>query len=215
MMASAAPRDAAGRDNGSMAGRGRVRWRRLAAGACLVLVAGGCTSGGPTRAPGPAAPSVASGTAGVGEPALVAGATIQLSCETSIVAAPSPPEDYRLPLPGVALPVGRVLDVNETGAAEPTNRLFAKWGLVVHAGTAVDLQLVHGWEDRARIRWGSSVAPGVAVHVPACRAPDGQPQWLHFAGGTWVTQPACVPLTVRALGQVVRVSLGVGVACDP
>jgi hypothetical protein len=189
--------------------------RQPAAVACLVLLAtAGCTSSGDSgRHAGP--PSSAADTTGVDKPLPVAGAVIQLSCQTSILAEPAPPVDYQLVLPGVAMPVARVLEAHPTGAAEPTNRLFAKWGLVVRAGTALDLQLLPGWEKRARIRWGSSDAPGVAVHAPACQAPSGTGQWLHFAGGTWVTEPACVPLAVQSQGHAIDVPLGIGVRCQP
>jgi hypothetical protein len=106
-----------------------------------------------------------------------------------------------------------VLQANETREADPTIRLFAKWGLVVRIGAVVDIQVAAGWEDRARIKWGSSASPGVAVHVPACPKPSEQTQWLHFAGGTWVAQPACVPLVLRSQGQAATVRLGIGKPC--
>lgn len=115
-------------------------------------------------------------------------------------------------MPNVAVPTLSVLQVGDSGEADPAARLFAKWGLVVRAGAAVDLQVGPGWEDRARIGWGSPAALATAVHVPACPGPSSG-QWLHFAGGTWVAQPACVPLIIRSQGQEAQVRLGVGVPC--
>jgi hypothetical protein len=106
-----------------------------------------------------------------------------------------------------------VLQVAESGEADPAARLFAKWGLLVRSGAVVDLQVAPGWEDRARIGWGSPAAPAVSVYVPGCVSPTGQTHWLVFAGGTWVARAACVPLVVHSRGQVAQVNLGVGVAC--
>jgi len=175
---------ARGRDNCRVAGGGRASWRQLAAVACLVLATAGCTSSGDSGRQAAPPSSAADNHRGRQTAASGRGGDSTV-VQTSILAEPAPPVDYQLVLPGVAMPVARVLEAHPTGAAEPTNRLFAKWGLVVRAGTALDLQLLPGWEQRARIRWGSSDAPGVAVHAPSCQAPSGTGQWLHFAGGTW------------------------------
>jgi hypothetical protein len=135
-----------------------------------------------------------------------------VSCGWSIAAQPDPPASYRLVVPNVAVPTLSVLQVGDSGEADPAARLFAKWGLVVRAGAAVDLQVGPGWENRARIGWGNPAALATAVHVPACPGPSSGP-WLHFAGGTWVAQPACVPLIVRSQGQEAQMRLGVGVPC--
>jgi hypothetical protein len=113
----------------------------------------------------------------------------------------------------VAVPAGP-LQVAFSGETDPAVGLFAKWGLEVRAGAAVDLQVAPGSEGRARIGWGNPGVPGVAVHVPACPGPSGQMGWLAFAGGSWVAQPLCVPLIVRSHGQQAQVHLGVGVPCD-
>ncbi len=150
--------------------------------------------------------------AGVSELPSVAGAAL-VECRWSIAARPDPPGDYQVVVQDVAVPTTSVLQANESGETDPAMRLFAKWGLVVRAGAAVDLHVGPGWEDRARIGWGSPASPGVAVHVPACPGPSGQAGWLAFAGGTWVAQPGCVPLIARSRGQEAQVRLGVGVPC--
>jgi hypothetical protein len=137
---------------------------------------------------------------------------VLVSCGWSIAAQPEPPGDYRVVAQNVAVPTASILQANESGEADPAVRLFAKWGLVVRAGARVDLQVGPGWEDRARIGWGNPAPRGAAVHVPACPRPSAGP-WLAFAGGTWVAQPACVPLVVRSQGQEAQVGLGVGVPC--
>lgn len=166
---------------------------RLALGASLMVVLAGCTAS-PAESP----------------------RVNEVSCAASIFAEPDRPDDYNVVVPGVAVPAAPVLQANETRQTERTLRLFAKWGLIVRTDTVADLQVGPGFEDRARIQWGwaTEASPGVAVHVPACPQPDGQTQWLSFAGGTWVPQPACVPLVIRAQGQEVQVRLGIGMACS-
>ncbi|SIN43167.1 hypothetical protein [Micromonospora cremea] len=113
----------------------------------------------------------------------------------------------------MAVPDRAVLPAEESGEADPAARLFAKWGLVVRAGTIVDLRVAPGWEDDARIGWGAPAAPAASVRVRACAPNVGQRQWLAFVGGTWVARATCVPLMVRSSGRQDRVNLGIGLAC--
>jgi hypothetical protein len=196
--------------------RGRIWSTRVwvATGGALVLLVG-CTSTEPSdhavTASNPAAAVAAtSARAGV-EPSLAPGVSL-VSCASSIRGLSDPSGDYRLVVRNAALPTASVLQASDSGGTDPAARLFAKWGLVVRASATVDLQVGPGWEDRARLGWGSPAVPAAAVHVPACPAPSSSP-WLVFAGGTWVAQPACVPLIVRSQGQQALVHLGVGVPC--
>lgn len=189
-------------------------WVRVAAGAAVVLLAG-CTSPAPAghgaTASNPAA-VVASTPAGAGaEPSLAASVGL-VPCASSIRGLPDPPGDYRVVVQNVAVPTTSFFQVGDSGKTDPAIRLFAKWALMVRAGAGVDLQVGPGFEDRARIGWGGPVLPAAAVHVPACPAPSSS-VWLVFAGGTWVTQPACVPLVVRSQGQEAQLLLGIGVPC--
>jgi len=179
-----------------------------------MLVAGCTSSSSSDQRAGGRSSVTASATAGVSELPSVAGGVDQVSCAAWIASGSDPPDNYRVVVQGLAVPTTPVLQANETGETDPAIRLFAKWGLIVRTGAVVDLRVAPGWEDRVRIKWGSSASPGLAVHVPACPKPSGQSQWLHFAGGTWVAQPACVPLVVRSQGQEAQVRLGVGMACD-
>ena len=137
-----------------------------------------------------------------------------VSCGWSIDAQTDPPGNYRVVAQNVAVPTASILQAGDPGQTDPAVWLFAKWGLVVRAGAAVDLRVGPGWEDRASIGWGNPGPRGAAVHVPACPRQSTGP-WLAFAGGTWVAQPACVPLIVRSQGQEAQVRLGIGVPCDP
>ncbi|MEV6694389.1 hypothetical protein AB0M35_23235 [Micromonospora sp. NPDC051196] len=136
------------------------------------------------------------------------------SCAVAVDALREPPNGYRIVGEDVAVPDREVLEAHESEKPDPAARLFAKWGLVVRAGAVVDLRVASGWEDKARLGWGSPAEPAANVQVRACAADDDQSQWLAFVGGTWVAQPACLPLIIRSSGQTVQVRLGIGVACD-
>jgi hypothetical protein len=173
---------------------------------CLAVVLSACTPADDSRQPttppaNGAAPST--DTSGGGPP-----------CTPSVDALAAPPAGYRLVGRDVAVPDAPVMSAEASGEADPAARLFAKWGLVVRAGTVVDLRVAPGWQDKARLGWGGAGTPATTATVHAC-APEGGPaQWLAFVGGTWVAQAACVPLIVTSNGQDDRVDLGIGAPCD-
>ena len=138
----------------------------------------------------------------------------QIPCTPLIFEESEMPVGYRLVGEDVAIPEDRVLKVNESGETDPAAKLFAKWGLVVRDGAVVDIQVASPWEDKARIGWGPPFVPATSAQVRACASPEGQYQWLVFAGGTYVAREACLPLTIRSRGQEVQVQLGIGVPCD-
>ncbi|WP_328472025.1 hypothetical protein OHA21_08785 [Actinoplanes sp. NBC_00393] len=131
-----------------------------------------------------------------------------VACTHSIGgASPDPDGDgYRLVLGAVVLP-SRVLEVHDAG--EPGWH-FAKHGLVLRAGTAVELVVAPEAADDARIGWGSPGPEGTTIRVPACPQAAG---WLAFAGGYTVRTPMCVPLLVRANGREERATVSVGKPC--
>ncbi|MGW3605562.1 hypothetical protein [Micromonospora sp. NPDC005161] len=172
----------------------------------LMVTLTACTP--PSDSSRPATPSVD------GAATATAGSSGETPCTTSAAAMPTPPEGYRLVGENAAVPGRTVLPAEESGEADPAARLFAKWGLVVRAGTVVDLQVAPGWEDDARIGWGASGTPAATARVHACAPTEGQPQWMAFVGGTWVARATCLPLIVRADGRQDRVNLGIGRPCD-
>jgi hypothetical protein len=129
---------------------------------------------------------------------------------SSLVDCPLP--DDVVVLDNVALPVGRTLQVNPAGT-ESELPLFAKHGLVVRAGAAVELRVHPEWANRVQVGWGSPASPGREVKVAACPA-RGQAPWLVFAGGYWVDAPVCFPLIVRTQGHDAQVRIGVGEDCS-
>ncbi|MEW2431238.1 hypothetical protein AB0877_24765 [Micromonospora sp. NPDC047644] len=67
-----------------------------------------------------------------------------------------------------AVPDAPVISAEDSQKADPVARLFAKWGLVVRAGTVVDLRVAPGWQGKARIGWGGTGTPAAAV-TAGCR----------------------------------------------
>ena len=182
---------------------------------CLMVTPAACTSssGSGTDEAGPPAPTASLGADPSASPSTDVSAG-QKSCTKSVDAITEPPAGYRLVGEDVAVPARPVLQAAESGQPDPAARLFAKWGLVVRGGAVVDLRVAPGWEDKARIGWGSSVVPAVSAHVRACASVEDRPEWLAFVGGTWVARPTCLPLTIQSRGQTAQVRLGVGVPCD-
>lgn len=133
-----------------------------------------------------------------------------IPCDQAIDALAGPPPGYSVLLDSVGLPVGRKLDINVIADVSP--RRFAKQGLVVRAGTPVELRIPADWEGRAWIEWGNSSHAKNVITVPPC--PDrGSLTWLVFAGGFFVDEPACLPIIVRTAGREETARIGVGTDC--
>lgn len=193
------------------------RWRRdrLAAAACLLLTATGCTtenrSGRPeTNAASPA--PVQSGSQSPLLPPLPEDGQ-RLSCADSVATVAAPDDSYRV-VAGAAAVSSELLQPSASSDEAGPTRLFAKWGLHVRAGAAVEVQVASGWEDRARIGWGAGAEPVTTVQVEACPAAGSSSAWSVFTGGTWVAVPGCVPLTIRSQGREAVTRLSVGAVCE-
>ena len=198
-----------GPDRSLMVSAGLRRFANIAV-VCGVVVSGARTATGPSS---PSDAAVTFPPPNTDQTASSPTATGSVPCEQAIDAPPEVPADLVLVLDNVALPVGRTLQVNPAGS-ESELPLFAKHGLVVRAGAAVELRVPPEWEQRVRLGWGSPAVPGRRVTVPACPA-RGQEPWLVFAGGYWVDAPVCFPLIVRSQGRETQVRIGVGQDCSP
>ena len=131
---------------------------------------------------------------------------VTLACRDSIATPSQPDAGLTAVLGVVALPTtGTALQTAPSG--EPTGRLFAKAGLVVRAGSALDLVVPAG--VGLLIGWGNPAPRTSHLVVASCPGAG----WLAFAGGYWVDHPACASLLVRVGGHQQRVSIGVGAAC--
>jgi hypothetical protein len=166
-------------------------------------------SGGGAGAAGAAA---ASGTGGGGTDAAAdAGQELEpgaLECASIIDSLDEPPSDYTAVLGAVAIGGS---DSSPTALqVHPKSGLwFAKSGLLVRAGSASTLTIPHKWRDDFAISWGNAERSW-ELEIPDC-ASDAV--WHVYAGGYWVREPACVPLTVMHDGQERTVMLGVGLPC--
>ncbi|MEV6845214.1 hypothetical protein [Actinoplanes sp. NPDC051411] len=144
-----------------------------------------------------------------GEPAPLPSAPVTTpSCTPPAGAVDALPEGYRVVAGVVAVPADRILPVATSGQRDPAAELFAKWGLLVRAGETAEVSVESG---PALIGWGSSVVPASSVRITACR--EGSQAWTAFAGGTWVTEPACVPLVIRAGDVAEEARMPIGVPC--
>jgi hypothetical protein len=145
-----------------------------------------------------------------------------LSCQDVIASEAAPPTGSSVILDRVALPTGRALQASPAGVTDPSEKLFAKDGLLIRRGAAFDLVVPEAWRGRLGVSWGSMAKPTSQLRVPGCRPTQRMPsssrwvlsdEWLVYPGGYSVPQPACVSLVVRA-GQTERtVQIGVGAAC--
>ncbi|MEU8428783.1 hypothetical protein [Micromonospora sp. NPDC048887] len=187
------------------------RWGHLVLIPCLLLATIGCTSEDDSERPEPAgSDSTSPGAPAATLPPMPEGGQ-RLRCADAVATTPAPGEGYRVVADAVAVPSTVVRPDDSSDARGPT-RLFAKWGLYVRAGTAVEIQVAPGWADRARIGWGPGAVPATTVQVGAC--PAASATWSVYTGGTWVAGPACVPLVIRSQGRQVEVRLAIGAACD-
>lgn len=92
---------------------------------------------------------------------------------------------------------------------------FAKWGMTIHSGAAVQLSVPKAWRSRVAITWGASTPIVSTLHFAACRlAGRGARPWNGYPGGFYVnTSKACVPLTVTVGRRSRTVRFGIGESC--
>jgi hypothetical protein len=178
----------------------------------VAMVAALWCAAGCTARPTPVAPpsvdvSVASSSGAVP-------GQISLTCSDPIGIVTSPAEPHRATLDVVGLDTTSTLQVSSTDGNAP-HRLFAKTGLLVHAGREGRLTVPAGWASRVSIAWGNHGSEWTtSLHIPACpERPEGSGQWLAFPGGFSLDEPACVPLEVRAGSTTTTVHLSVGTPC--
>ncbi|MEV6812293.1 hypothetical protein [Micromonospora sp. NPDC051296] len=124
-----------------------------------------------------------------------------------------PDSGYTVVGDAVAVTTGRVLQANPSsvdGGGE--DGFFAKDGLLVRRGRAVELRVGDAAAGRAWLGWGSPAVPGAQVRVGPCDQPSQE--WMAFAGGYWVLTPGCLPVQVSVDGGPPReVLVPVGSGC--
>ncbi|GIE34601.1 hypothetical protein Ait01nite_076460 [Actinoplanes italicus] len=137
-------------------------------------------------------------------------------CTDAVNRVTEPGDGYRVVAGVVAVPGSdRMLEPAEQNSGDGPTRLFAKWGLLVHTGTTVDVSLLPGWDGRARINWGDATSePATSVRIVSCGEEPGEGRWAVFTGGTWVIEPDCVPIRITTATGEVTVELSIGTPCS-
>jgi hypothetical protein len=161
----------------------------------LVLLVAGCTAPAPRPSPGRSPTPSASGDG-----------TPLIDCLAVIDRPTEMPPSMEVFLDAVQLPTKVVL---QTTPASESGQLFAKWGLVVRAGTTVDLRV--SGEDLGHAMIGWSGAP--SKPQTDLRAQCTGEGWMAFAGGYWVDSPRCVTLIIRARNEQTTAHLAIGAPC--
>lgn len=179
-----------------------------------VLMLAGCGAGGhgSRQTSTAAATAAAAGTAAADHD----GKT--LACQESIGRSRPGAGGLRVVLGVVALPTAPSYNALQTARTGMHGRLrlFAKTGLLVKPGTDFELVVPAGLRRRAALAWGNAGegAPSSRFVVNGCGGGETKGgKWLVYAGGYYVSHPACVPLVVVAGGRRRQVRIGVGAPC--
>jgi hypothetical protein len=143
-----------------------------------------------------------------------------LSCQAQINAATAPPSSRTTTLGDVALQTREALGVvflpNE---ADPNARFWAKTGLNIKVGASFALVVPPEWRGRLSLGWGLPAQRTTDLKIAGCQWMATQNQtsprlpWLGFAGGFWVSRPACVSVLVTTRHTTRRLHIGVGAPC--
>lgn len=188
-------------------------WRLSTLTAMVLFTVGACIPAMPARSPA-ATPSSSPAASPKSSNAIAL-----LPCQDVIGSLAAPFSSYSIVFDRVALPTGQVLGAYPSGESDPTARLFAKTGLLIRRGTSFDLVVSDDWRGRLTVGWGSPGKRTSHLRVPGCRPTKTlnpireSDEWLAYAGGYWVSQPACVSLVVRSDQAEQTVQVGVGASC--
>jgi len=140
--------------------------------------------------------------------------TDQLICEATIGVPHDARNDegYRWIHDAVALPAEDIR--HETGRTdENTGLRFAKMGLLVRPGKASTITVDPDQDAEIRLLWGygDRLAPVHRFVIPTC---EGNEDFLIYSGGLWISEPACVALTVSSGDQAVELRIPIDTDCS-
>jgi hypothetical protein len=147
------------------------------------------------------------------------GGIVVLPCQNVILSNPAPSSDLSIVLDRVALPTINALQANGSGDSDPSTRLFTKSLIMIRRGASFDVVVPDEWRGRLIIGWARQGRRGTHVRVPGCRPTHtlnpirDTDDWLGYALGFWVSEPACVSLIVRAGQAESTVRIGLGASC--
>ncbi len=150
------------------------------------------------------------------------GPTLALRCETIIDSMDAPADPYteavldRIVFPMGPMTLGARRGSDGSGFEEFQ---FSKFGLVVRSGTQVVLEVEDADGAEFALAWGAGFPPDKAgsISVGPCQGSDS-PQaddaaWVVFAGGIWLSEPACVTFSVSSDGLIETYDLEFDAAC--
>jgi hypothetical protein len=144
--------------------------------------------------------------------------TATLACDDDIDSRRPGSTGLHVVLGVVALPTAPAygaLQTSRTGR-HGRLRLFAKTGLVIKPHATFALVVPAALRRRMAIGWGNGATspPRGRLMVGGCgHGQTASSRWLVYAGGYYVSHPACLPLLVQAHGQSRRVRIGLGAPC--
>ncbi len=146
-------------------------------------------------------------------PASESGVANTIDCSSYIEEIDQLPESAIPVLGRVAFPTAPV----ETGRAGDEGSpyagyRFAKFGLLVRVDQKLVLQVPH--TGAVLMEWGRMEQPrrpATRLWIGPC--PGAGTEWLAFAGGLWVQEPMCVPITVTSDGKQGQAWVGVDTGC--
>jgi hypothetical protein len=89
---------------------------------------------------------------------------------------------------------------------------WAKAPVWVRAGAGpVSLSVPRAWRKRLAITFGNSGNDARALKFSRCTSLPNR--WFAYAGGFYLSQPACVPLVIRVAGRTASIRFGIGSSC--
>jgi hypothetical protein len=145
-----------------------------------------------------------------------------VDCGAIIDSSDEVPEGFEATvLDSVSFPT-YALDAGVRRGAEGTDLeglTFSKSGLIVRAEREVLIEVADDGDARVALDWPPTEAPrvGGSLSVGPCSGSDSQQatdaEWVVFAGGVWLSTPACVTLRVTSEGDSATHPLGIGTPC--
>lgn len=206
--------DMAGRTAGAAARHSGLRHdcgvrRAFVAFAAMAIAA--CSAGSAPRPEGTATTPRSRSTS-ASAPTARAQAT-RFECADPIGRLAAPPADMHVFGGAIALFTAAsshvALQTSISGSAAPSQRLFAKAGLLVKSGAVAEIIVPPNWLGRLFVQWSSARTEHLAIGPCG----NGNGTWLAFPGGYYVPRPECVDLIVRVAGIDHHLSVGIGRPC--
>lgn len=139
-----------------------------------------------------------------------------LDCASAIDVVQVVPDGFAVIDEVAALPIGAIHGLGRSGPDEGGlgEMRFAKMALLVGSNTEFSIEVSDESSTNALIAWSSATSTLPVSSLAAGPCLDrGTDDWLVFAGGVWVLEPACVSLQFATSQGTTEVRLQVGAEC--